>query len=69
MTTLTSAALKVGGRYNWKNQSEQLVYLGMCLPRNGRWHQFALVSDPTKVWCEVRPSDLYRLEPTQGESA
>ena len=51
--------MKVGGRYNWKNQPERLVYLGKA----GFWHQFALVGT-TAVWCEVPDSDLSRLEET-----
>ena len=35
--------MKIGDRYNWKNQPERLVYVGMCEPRNGRWHQFEKV--------------------------
>jgi hypothetical protein len=56
--------LKVGGRYNWRNQSERLVYMGLCEPRNGRWHQFALVGKPSEVWCEVLDSDLPSIEET-----
>ena len=51
--------MKVGGRYNWKNQRERLVYLGKA----GFWHQFAKVGT-TAVWCEVPDSDLNRLEET-----
>lgn len=47
-----------GGRYNWKGQPEQLIYLG----RLGLWHQFALVEDPDKVWCEVLTEDLDGFE-------
>lgn len=59
-----ASTLKIGGRYNWRNQSERLIYMGMCEPRNGRWHQFALVEKPGAVWCEVRPSDLSSIEET-----
>lgn len=54
--------IKVGSKYNWKNQAERLVYLGLCLPHNGRWHQFALTDKPEVVWCEVRDSDLSSFE-------
>lgn len=54
----------VGGKYNWKNQQERLVYLGHNWSGNGYWHQFALVSDPDKVWCEVLTKDLHMLEAT-----
>lgn len=64
---LTAQTLKIGGRYNWRNQPERLVYTGLCEPRNGRWHQFALVDAPDKCWCEVLDSDLHRLEETQPD--
>lgn len=60
--------LTVGGRYNWKNQSERLIYMGLCEPRNGHWHQFALVEAPDVCWCEVTPDDLAKLEPTKEGS-
>lgn len=53
-------SFKVGGKYNWKNQRERLVYLG----KNGVWHQFALIEKPYEVWCEVLSEDLRRLEET-----
>lgn len=63
-----SMQLIIGNRYNWKNQPERLVYIGMCEPRNGRWHQFAKVESPEVVWCEVLTSDLYMMEETQPEN-
>lgn len=62
---LKAAALIIGGKYNWKNQAERLIYMGLCEPRNGHWHQFALIESPTVVWCEVLPDDLDKLEVTQ----
>ena len=56
--------LKIGGRYNWKNQPERLIYLGVALS-NGWWHQFAKVDAPEIVWCEVRKSDLEMFEATK----
>ena len=50
----------VDGKYNWKHQTERLVYIG----KMGAWHRFALVSDPYKVWCEVLDEDLHMLEET-----
>src|SRR6478609_6700831 len=50
---VSAATLRIGGRYNRKNQPERLVYMGMCEPRNGPWHQFAKVDAPGVVWCEV----------------
>ncbi len=50
----------VGGKYNWKNQKEQLVYMG----KQGNWHQFELVGK-AGVWCEVLDDDLHMLEETQ----
>jgi hypothetical protein len=61
---LTAQTLKIGARYNWRNQSERLVYVGLCEPRNGRWHQFEKIGEPGVVWCEVLDEDLHRLEET-----
>lgn len=61
--------LRIGGRYNWKNQPERLIYMGLCEPRNGRWHQFAKVEAPTVVWCEVRDDDLPSFEVTPTHPA
>jgi len=56
----------VGGRYNWKNQPERLIYLGRKrYGDNGSWHQFAKVEDPEVVWSEVRDSDLHFFEETK----
>ena len=58
--------LKVGGKYNWKNQPERLIYLGRPLMgASAGWHQFALVEKPDVVWCEVLPSDMHMLERTR----
>jgi len=55
--------LVVGGKYNWKNQKERLVYIG-CEMSNGLWYQFALTASPMDVWCEVREADLEHFEET-----
>lgn len=55
----------IGGRYNWKGQLERLVYLGYNFSGNGYWHQFALVDNPTKVWCEVQGYELDSFEETK----
>ena len=60
--------MKIGDRYNWKNQQDRLVYIGMCGHRNGRWHQFEKVDEPGVVWCEVQPQDMYMLELTKEPS-
>jgi hypothetical protein len=58
--------VKRGGLYNWKNQSERLMYLGIRRfsgdPRT--WHQFVKIDDPGKVWSEVLDSELHMLEET-----
>ena len=51
----------VGGKYNWKNQPERLVYIGKV----GAWHQFSKVGEIGIVWCEVLTQDLYMLEETK----
>lgn len=59
---LTRDTMKVGGRYNWKNQRERLIYMGRNWSGNGYWHQFSLVEKPDTVWCEVLDSDLSSFE-------
>lgn len=56
--------MRIGGCYNWKNQSERLVYLGKNWSGNGYWHQFALTNRAMDVWCEVLDDDLERFEET-----
>jgi len=53
--------MKIGGKYNWINQPEKLIYLG----KNGFWNQFAKVGFPEIVWCEVLDSDLKMIEETK----
>ena len=65
---MTRADMKVGGRYNWINQPERLIYLGRNWSGNGYWNQFAKVEYPTIVWCEVLDSDLQMFEVTPGET-
>ena len=59
--------LRVGGKYNWKNQPERLVYLGNNWSSNGYWYQFAKVESPDTVWCEVLDADLKMIEETKQE--
>lgn len=60
---MTSVELKIGGKYNWKNQPERLVFIGsMPYPKNGTWFQFAKVDSPNECWSEVRASDLQHFE-------
>lgn len=58
--------LVIGGKYNWKNQPERLVYMGVGTGISFGWHQFALVEKPNKVWCEVLNSDMHLLEKTKS---
>jgi len=53
--------VKIGGKYNWVNQPERLIYIGQEYP----WHQFEKVDEPGKVWCEVLDSDMRMLEETK----
>lgn len=57
--------MKVGGRYNWINQPERLIYLGKNWSGNGHWHQFAKVDAPGKVWCEVLDAEIPMFEATE----
>lgn len=51
----------VGGKYNWRNQPDRLIYLG----KKGAWHQFKKIGDPREVWCEVLDEDLRMIEETK----
>ena len=57
--------LSVGEKYNFRNQSERLIYLGNNFSGNGYWHQFAKVEEPDVVWSEMLDSDLHMIELTQ----
>lgn len=56
--------MKIGGKYNWKNQPERLIYLGDNFSGNGYWHQFAKIDSPEEIWCEVKGDDLHFFEET-----
>jgi len=56
--------MNIGGNYNFKRQAEKLVYLGYYFSGNGRWHQFAKVDDPEKIWAEISESDIHLIEKT-----
>lgn len=64
----TPLALRVGSKYNWRNQPERLSYMGSRRYRgDGReWHQFEKVDKPGAVWCEVLDSDLELFEETEA---
>jgi hypothetical protein len=64
---MTPEDLKIGGRYNWINQPERLVYIGTHKDHHAcrGWFQFAKVTEFPKVWCEVRAEDLARFEETK----
>lgn len=64
--TVTPDTLRIGERYNWKNQPERLIYMGRRrYPGDGRtWHQFAKVETPDVCWSEVLDSDLSNFEAT-----
>ncbi len=50
-----------GGKYNWKNRPERLIYLG----KKGKWNQFAKEHNFYIVWCEVLDEDLHMMEETK----
>lgn len=62
---MSKLKLEIGEKYNWVNQRERLIYLGYNWSGRGYWHQFALVSEPSTVWCEVQDSDLKSIEITK----
>jgi len=53
--------IEVGRRYVWRGQPGILVYVG----KSGSWHQFKLVGDPRRVWCEVLDEDLHFFDATR----
>ena len=54
--------LQFNKRYNWIHEPwNVMVYLG----KRGACHQFALVNNPTAVWCEALTSDLQAIEETK----
>ena len=57
--------LVIGNKYNFKNQSERLVYLGNNWSGNGCWHQFAKTESPDIVWAEMLEQDLHMIETTK----
>jgi hypothetical protein len=60
---------RIGGRYNWRNQPERLIFIGRAqYPGDRRiWYQFALVDKPNAVWCEVLAEDLASIEETADD--
>ena len=58
--------LKIDGRYNFKHQSERLIYLGYNYSGNGYRHQFAKVGS-CDVWAELLDSELYMIVETVEE--
>lgn len=58
MSDLTKENINIAGNYKWKCGEEKLIYQG----KMGAWHQFALIENPSKVWCEVLDNDLNMLE-------
>lgn len=57
----TKMILIVGNKYNFINQKERLVYLGISMG----WHQFAKVEKPYDVWAELTNCDLHLIEETK----
>ena len=62
---LTPETMVVGGRYNWQNQPDRLIYLGRSRGGTGCWFQFSKIGDPRPIWCEVLAEDLPMLEETK----
>ena len=60
--------MKKGSICNWKHDKKRkLIYLGYNWSGNGMWHQFALITNPEKIWCEVLDSDLHMIEEAEVE--
>jgi hypothetical protein len=63
---LTASDMLLGGVYNWRHQSEILVYIGTThYHGNGTWHGFARLDNSTiGTWSEVRADELDSFELT-----
>ncbi len=57
---MSTPTMRIGGRYNWRGQSDRLIYLG----KKGSWHQFKKIGDARAIWCEVLDQDLHMIEET-----
>ena len=67
MLNSSKSKVKIGEKYNWKGQSDRLIYVGHNWSGNGYWHQFEKVDAPGIVWCEVSTSDLDLIEESNKE--
>ena len=63
----TLGPLRIGGKYNWRNQPDRLTYMGVKRHPGDRrdWHQFEKVQAPGIVWCEVLDEDLVHFEESE----
>ena len=50
--------LKVGEKYRFVGDKQELVYMG----KSGHWNEFAKVDEPTVVWAEVLDRELHLIE-------
>lgn len=60
-TLVTPQNLVIGGKYNWINQPDRLIYIGV---KSG-WYQFKKIGDARPVWCEVPATNLSSFEQTK----
>ena len=58
---VTPQNLVIGGKYNWVNQPDRLIYIGV---KSG-WYQFKKIGDARPVWCEVPADNLSSFEQTK----
>ena len=65
-TIVSATNIKVGGMYNWRGQSDRLVYTGRYRDnRNLVWYNFERIDAPGFTWCEISENDLSHFEETQ----
>jgi hypothetical protein len=66
-TMAQTTEFKIGGRYNWRNQPERLIYTGTKVYLGDRrtWFQFEKVGEPGVIWGEYLESDLAHIEETK----
>ena len=59
---VTAANITKENNYKWKGAENTLVYKGYNWSVNAYRHEFALITRPDRVWCQVLTKDLNLME-------
>ena len=59
---VTAANITTENNYKWKGAENTLVYKGYNWSVNAYRHEFALITRPDRVWCQVLTKDLNLME-------